>query len=144
VSAHRAPLAAPFLKPVFDFSEEALRQSKMRGFYYLTYASFFGSYYFFLVQPHSMYLMASLGMSLFMLSGFLNHQMVMVLSVADAQLKTDGEQVRFILYDGRTYNVPVRQILWNNNVKDKVMVNTVDEDGAARKFMFDFSKVRPQ
>ena len=137
-------MGAPFMKPVFDFSEEALRQSRMRGFYYLTYASYFSAYYFLIPQPHSMYAIAGVLASIFMTSGFLNHQMVMALSVADAQLRTDGERVRFILYDGRTYDVPLSKIAWNNSVKDKCMVNTIDEDGRKRKFMFDFSKVRPQ
>ena len=51
--------------------------------------------------------------------------------------------MRFILYDGRTYDVPLSKISWEKYVKHKVMVNTVDEDGRNRKFMFDFSKERP-
>ena len=72
-TGHRAPQGAPFLRPVYDFSEEALRQSKMRGFYYLTYASYFCAYYFVMLQPHSMYAIAGGLASIFMTSGLLNH-----------------------------------------------------------------------
>ena len=44
-TGHRRPISSPFSLPIFDFSEEALRQSKLRGFYYLTYASYFGIYF---------------------------------------------------------------------------------------------------
>ena len=122
---------------------EALLQSKLRGFYYLTHASYFGVYYFLAMQPHTMYLLACGGLSIFLTGGLLNHSMILQLSVADAQLKSDGETVRFVLYNGQSYNVPVRKICWKNPVKDKVMVATVGEDGKNRNFIFDFSKVRP-
>ena len=52
--------------------------------------------------------------------------------------------MRIILYDGRTYDVPVKAIRWTKRTKDRILVDTIDEKGKPRKFLFDFSKARPQ
>lgn len=68
--------------------------------------------------------------------------MCLTLSVADAHLKADGERVRFILYDGRTYVLPIKNLSWQNSSKDKVYVSAEDVDNKKRRFMIDFSKAR--
>ena len=47
--------------------------------------------------------------------------------MADAQLKSDGENVRVILYDGRTYTLPIKEIKWNKRTKDRILVDSIDE-----------------
>ena len=101
----------------------------MRGFYYLNYASYFGVYYYLALEPHTALFMACCGLSVFMTGGLLNHAMVLNLSIADAQLKADGQTVRFVLYNGMSYNVPVSKICWKNPVRDKVMIATIADDG---------------
>ena len=108
------------------------------------FASFYGAYYYTMLAPHSMYMVACSGLSIFFTAGFLNYNMTMTLCVADAQLRSDGENVRIILYDGRTYDVPVKAIRWTKRTKDRILVDTIDEKGKPRKFLFDFSKARPQ
>jgi hypothetical protein len=70
--------------------------------------------------------------------------MNMTLSVADASLKSDGETATIVLYDGKRFDVPIKNISWHTTIKDKCMVDTIDEQGRPRRFLFDFSKVRPQ
>ena len=81
VSSHAAPLV---YQTIFDFSVEALLQGKMNGIKYLMLSSFYGSYYYALVQPHSMFMMACSGFSFFFLIGWINYQMSLNLCIADA------------------------------------------------------------
>ena len=91
-----------------------------------------------------MYFLTCSVLSFFFTMGFFNYQMTMTLSVADACLKSDGEKVSIILYDGRSYDVPIKNISWFEGTKDKLIVNSIDEMGRTRRLLFDFSKkVRP-
>ena len=81
-TSHKKP-ADSFLT-YFDFSMEALNQNKVSGIYYLMFASFYGSYYYALVVPHSMYMVTCSGLSFFFLVGWLNYKMNLALCVADA------------------------------------------------------------
>ena len=83
-TSFKKPNASPFMAPFFDFSTEALRQSNGRGVHYVTLASFYATYYYGFLAPHSMYFVGCSGISLFLLVGFVNYQMTMALSVADA------------------------------------------------------------
>ena len=56
----------------------------MNGIQYLMLASFYGSYYYALVQPHSMYMVACSGFSVFFFVGWLNYKMNLSLNIADA------------------------------------------------------------
>jgi len=91
-----------------------------------------------------MYFLGCSGLSFFLTVGFINYMMTMTLCVADASVKSDGEKVSVILYDGKSYDVPIKDISWYKVSKDKCMVSSIDEKGRARRFLFDFSKVRPQ
>jgi hypothetical protein len=90
-----------------------------------------------------MYFLACSGLSFFFTLGFFNYKMTMILSVADASLKSDGEKASLILYNGMSYDVLIKNIRWFKSTRDKVLVDCVDEMGRARRFLFDFSKVRP-
>lgn len=121
-----------------------MKQSRVSAASYLLYASFYGAYHYALVQPHSMYFLGCSGLSLFFAVGFLNHKMNITLSVADAKVKANGEMLSMVVYDGRSFDVPIKNIRWNGSVGDKAQVDTVDQDGRMRRFIFDFSKTRPQ
>ena len=69
--------------------------------------------------------------------------MNMTLSVADIQLKEDGETVKLICYNGRPYEIPIKNITWFKVVKDKCFLDAVDTNGGKRRLICDFSKVRP-
>ena len=76
ITSHKAPDAVGGFQTFFDFTVEALIQNKSSSvFHYLMFASFYGSYYYALIQPHSMYMIACSGFSFFFLVGFINHKM---------------------------------------------------------------------
>lgn len=143
-TSFRKPSASPFMAPFFDFSTEALRNSQGRGVHYLILASFYGTYYYGFLAPHSMYFVGCTGISFFMFVGFLNYQMTMALTVADAQVKADGENARVILYNGKQFDVPIKDMTWFGYAKDKCTIEMKDGRGKWRRAVFDFSKVRPQ
>ncbi len=47
-------------------------------------ASFYGAYYYTFMAPHSMYMVACSGLSLFFGVGYVNYKTTMALGVADA------------------------------------------------------------
>ena len=49
----------------------------------MLFTSYYGVYYFGMIAPHSMYLVATGGFSLFLTVGMLNYNMTMTLSVCD-------------------------------------------------------------
>ena len=65
-----------------------------------------------MIQPHTMYMFGSMGISAALLLGFINHRMTIALSVADAQLKDDGENAYLIMYNGKRYEVPIKHIVF--------------------------------
>ena len=126
-SSQGPPAASPFTKHIFDYSEEALKQTRVGAQNYLLFASLYGSYYYAMLQPHSMYFLGCSGLSLFFAVGFLNHKMTITLSVADAAIRANGEVLSIVLYDGRSYDVPIKDLRWSRSVGDKVQADTVDE-----------------
>ena len=142
-ATQRRPFGAPFARPIFDHSVEAAKQSKVRSIFYLMHASNFGMYYFWVLEPSTSCFWGVAALSAYLWFGFGLHQMKIMMSVAELQLRADGERVRIILYDGRIYEVPVAKLKWNKSGSDTAVVDTVDEVGRARRIMFDFSSVRP-
>jgi hypothetical protein len=45
-TTHSQPVACPFKQPFYDFSAEAITQSKVRGVFYLMFSSFYGVYHY--------------------------------------------------------------------------------------------------
>ena len=115
--------------PIFDFTNQAFTEKNQRLLYYVMSGSFYGIYYYSAIDPHSMYLTASSLLSFFFSITFMNYQMTMQLSVADAALKADGEMVHVTLYNGQTYDVAVKDLKWLKSNKDKVVVDSLDEHG---------------
>ena len=94
------------------------------------FASLCGASYFMMLQPHTMYMIACSGISLFSGIGLMNYKMNKSLSVADAQLNQDGEIAELIMYDGRAFFVPIKDLhfLTHNN-RARVTVKINYEDG---------------
>jgi len=57
----------------------------------LMFSAFYGTYYFYAVSPHTIYLAASGGMSLFLLIGVLNSGMNAAIYVSEMSLLPGGQ-----------------------------------------------------
>ena len=104
--------------------------------------SFYGSYYYAVCSPYLMYFLACSGWSVYFASQFFSYQTTISLSVADASLKSDGEKAIIILYDGRIYDVLIKNMNWFRGINDRLLVKYLDEKGKTHGFVFDFSKRR--
>ena len=145
LSSRKAPVGDIGFHTFFDFTNEALTLNKTTSvFQYLMFGTFYGTYYFTMLNPHSMYMIACSGFSVLFVVSLINHKMNMALSVADAQVTADGKSANLISYTGSRIVVPIKDLTWHHAMKHRAIVDGKDENGRSRRFIFDFSTVRQQ
>ena len=145
LSSRKAPTEDTGFHTIFDFTSEALQLNKTTSvFQYIMFGTFYGSYYFAMLNPHSMYMIACSGFSFLFMVSLINHKMNMALSVADAQVTQDGKSANLISYNGNRIVVPIKDLTWSYAIKHRATVDGKDENGRPRRFIFDFSTVRQQ
>ena len=80
---------------IYDFSKFALESKGVKFVQAIWLASMYGVYYYYLIEPHGMKLLASAFGACFMGFGAANASMMKNLSVASLTVLPDGEHLRF-------------------------------------------------
>ena len=123
------------------------------------YASFYGAFYYMMLQPHTLHLIAFSGMSLFFGVGFANYKLSSMVCVVDARLSQDGENARLVIQDGRSFLVPIKNLKFVSfNNEGRAIVRYIVEKGEHFQYgnqggrhlkgenhnlIFDFSELLP-
>ena len=126
---------------IFDFTRFALENKGVKFIKSVLLASMYGIYYYNYVAPHGMMLLASAFGTLFFGFGCANASMMKNLSVSSLTVLPDGQHVRFQLFNGRLFDVPIKDCVVVRVRKSYVDLNVI-ASGKLLKIMVDTNPTR--
>ena len=128
---------------VYDFSKFALENKGVKFVQAVWLLSMYGVYYYYAVSPHGIKLLASVFSTFFMGFGVANAGMMKNLSVASLTVLPDGEHLRFQLFNGRLFDVPIKDCTVFGIRKSYIDLHVI-ASGKRLKVMVDTNPSRPK